>query len=162
MNNGFEKVKIKTKDEEIWIHRQIVLNLIRTLIIGKDMISYTEIAIHFKKEVIEIKINCNKIELKFENISNEGILCYIAKNNNRNNNIINYINNKKDKSDYLKAREINMIENNNNNLKEDTLNSILEENIILELEQKQQFWTLLLTFKSIISDCVINTYITLK
>lgn len=56
--------------------------------------------IHFNTKAIVFKINPYKVELKFEDIINERCLCYVTKNNNYINNIINLINNKKEESDY--------------------------------------------------------------
>lgn len=71
-----------------------MLYLIKTIILGMDWISLTAVVINFNMTPIQMNINNEQTVIKFEEVTQEGILCYITGNNKNCDNMINnYISN---------------------------------------------------------------------
>lgn len=138
---------MQLQDQETLIQCIVVPNLIKPMIIGTDVMSQLEMELNFKKNQINININNTDISLKFEEVTNDGILCYICNNGNMNTNEQRINNKCEDVNDGTDTTELIYKEVN--------------ENPRLNEEQRQRFVELMLKYSYIFSDTpgICNKYV---
>lgn len=140
---------IEIENQKIHIQTLLVPHLVKPLIIGTDVLSLWEARIDFEHKVINININNNNVNLKFGQVTIDGISCYIEYSNN---DIYNY------EDDIIYDNIIKINKNSINTSKPKcsinptTVKESLTGNQLMSDEQCSQLTELILKYKDIFSD----------
>lgn len=123
--------------QESLIQCIVVPNLLKQMIIGTDVMGLLEMVIDFKQNMLIMNINDKHINLKFDEVNKNGILCYIYNNAKHN---------KPNVNDEYKNYYEDMTDTDNQ------INEEVNGNSILNTEQKVQLRNVMKEYSYIFTD----------